>query len=381
MATGQQPYNIGDSEVVEKWEREVHVEAAMRSPFLSSRYGFVGESNTSMVQKKKKVWEGEGTRATTTLVRKFQGDPVFGNEELRGREQNIRTATFRWEINQVRGAAQLNGRVNRRRVSWDVWKESITGVGTWFAEVTGSAFMLHGAGVKYDVSNAKEWYFKGNRLANTFANTPRAPDTNHIMRIGHDSDTDDSGVAADPGAIIDLDVITEMKARAKNQYVAIRPATIHGQELYVLFGHSYAFRLIKKQTKWMSVMKAALNERTVDDHPFWTGAFGVWDEVLLVETDFVPPGLSSTNTRVNDARRCVFAGAQSFVFGVAKEFDNDNLYLMDEESWDYANNKGVAATTLGGIACPYYDIQEQGTTDDFGKMVVVAYAPQLITSA
>jgi N4-gp56 family major capsid protein len=374
-------FDLTDPETIQKWERELHVQVALRTPLMSKKYGFIGDSDSALVQKKTKVWDPDGTQATVTLVRELQGEATFGNQTLRTREEAPNTATFKWQINQVRHAVTMQGRINKRRVTWDIWKQSQRGLGTWFAKVTEASAMLHGAGVPYDVSTAQEWYHKGTKLGHTFSNTPRTPDTKHIMRIGHSSDTDDSGVGLDPAAIVDLDTISELKARAKNLPIPIRPAMVHGQELYVFFAHSYALRHMKDNSKWMAMMKAAMNERTVADHPFWTGSLGVWDEVLIVEDNYIPPGLDSTNARVANARRNIFAGAQAFVFGVAKEYDNDNMYLLDEENWDYNNNKGIGATTLGGIACPYYSVVEQGTTEDYGKIVCTSYAQELVTSA
>ena len=374
-------FDLNDPETVQKWERELHVQVALRTPLMSKRYGFLGDSDTSLCQKRTKVWEDGGTQATVTLVRELQGDPTFGNQELRGREEAPNTATFKWQINQIRHATQVNGRITKRRVTWDIWKNSLTSLGVWSSKVVESAAMLHLAGVPYNVSTASEWYHKGNQLGNTFSNAPRTPDTKHIMRVGHGSDTDDTNTGNDPAAIIDLDVISELKARAKNLPIPIRPAMIHGQELYVLFIHSYAARHLKSDTRWMAIMRAALQGGATEDHPFWTGALGIWDEVLIVEDNYVPPGLSSTNARVANARRNIFCGAQALVFGVAKEYDKQNLFINDEESWDYANNKGVAATTLGGIASPFYPIVEQGTTEDYAKIVCVSYAQELVTSA
>lgn len=374
-------FDLNDPETIQKWERELHLQAAHRTWIMSKRWGMIGEGEDSLCQKKSKVWEDGGTQATVTLIRELQGQPTFGNQELRGREEAPNTSTFKWQINQVRHAVQVNGRITKRRVTWDIWNQSLKGLGKWFAKVSESAAMMHLAGVKYDVRTAAEWYHNGANLGNTFSNQPRTPDSKHILRIGHSSDTDDSGVGLDPAAIIDIDVISELKARAKNLPVPIRPAMINGRELYVLFGHSYSFRHMKSNSQWMAIMKAAMQGGQVENHPWWTGALGIWDDVLLVESQYVPPGLDSSNARVSNCRRNIFCGAQSLVFGIAKEFDNSNMYLNDEESWDYANNKGVAATTLAGLAAPFYSIVEQGTTEDYGKIVCSSYAQELVTSA
>jgi N4-gp56 family major capsid protein len=375
-------FDLNDPETVQRWEKELHVQVALRTPLMSKRFGFIGDSNTSLVQKKTKLWENGGTQATTTLTRKLQQDPSFGDEELRGKEKAPNTATFKYQINQVRGATAIHGRVTQRRVNWDVWTNSKEALGTWVAELSESAAMLHLAGVKYDVSTAAEWYHKGNRLGNTFSNEPRTPDTAHIVRIGHSSDTDDTNVGNDVAAILDVDTISELKARAKSLPIPIRPAMVHGQELYVLFAHSYALRHMKSNSQWMAVMTAAMQGGKVDGHPFWTGALGIWDGVLIVENNYIPPGLSSTNTRVANARRNVFCGAQSLVLGVAKEFDKQNLFQNDVESWDYANNKGLAVTSFLGLAAPSYTIVEQDSAvHDYAKIVCTSYAQELFTSA
>lgn len=379
-------FNMTDPETVLKWERELHVQIALKTPLFNKKYGFIGDDDTSLCQRKRRVWESEeggggGTRATVTLRRRARGRPTYGNTPLRDREETINTSTFTWDINQVRHAIAQRGRINPKRVSWNLWKESTTALGEWWAEISESAAMLHLAGVPYDVSTAAEWYHVGNDLGHTFCNAPTVPDSKHIYRIGNLSDTNDSNVGLDPAAVIDVDTISTLKAIAKNLPIPMRPCTIHGKELYVFFAHSWALRHMKSNSRWMAEMRAAMQGGQVDGHPFWTGALGIWDEVLIVENNYIPPGVSSTNTRVSDARRNVFCGAQALVMGIAKEFDNANMFKSDEENWDYGNNRGLAATSILGLACPRYSIVEQGTTEDFARIVCVSYAKELVTSA
>lgn len=379
-------YDLNDPETVQKWEKELMVQIAMRTPLMSKRYGFIGDGADSLVQKRKKVWDseetggGSGTQATITLKRELRGEPTFGNTPLRDREETFDTATFKWQINQVRHAAKVAGRVTQKRVTWNIWKESKDSLGIYWAKVLETAAMLHLSGVPYDVRTQAEWYHNGASLGYTMSNAPRLPDTKHIYRIGNNSDTDDTNTGNDPSAIIDLDTISTLKAISKNLPIPMRPANINGRELYVLFAHSYALRHMKSNSQWMEVMRAAMQGGEVANHPWWTGALGIWDDVLIVENNYVPPGLSSTNTRVANARRNSFCGAQSLVMGVAKEFDNDNLFKNDEENWDYNNNRGVAATSFLGLAVPHFSVAEQGTDEDYGRIVCTSYAQELVTS-
>lgn len=379
-------FDLTDPETVQKWERELLVQIAMRTPLFSKRYGFIGDGPTALCQKKKKVWESEdggggGTQATVTLKRELRGKPTFGNTPLRDREETFDTATFKWQINQVRHAAKVTGRVTQKRVTWNIWQESKDSLGTWFAKITEAAAMMHLGGITVNLATQQEWYHDGSDLGSTLSNVPRVPDTKHILRINNNTDTDDTGVGNDPAAIIDLDVISTLKAMAKNMPIPIRPAMINGRELYVLFAHSYSLRHMKSNSAWVEMMRAAMQGGKVEDHPWWTGALGIYDDVLLVENNYVAPGISATSTRVANARRNIFCGAQALVFGVSKEFDNDSLFKNDEESWDYGNNRGIAATSFLGLACPYFSVKEQGTTEDYARIVVTSYAQELVTSA
>jgi N4-gp56 family major capsid protein len=379
-------FDLNDPETVQKWERELLVQIAMRTPLFSKRYGFIGDDETALCQKRKRVWDseeggGSGTQATVTLYRELRGEPTFGNTPLRDREETSDTATFKWQINQVRHAVALRGRVTQKRVTWNIWKESKNRLGAYWAKVSEAASMLHLAGVPYDVRTQAEWYHNGLSLGHTFSNVPTVPDAKHIYRIGNTTDTDDTNTGADPAAIIDLDTISTLKAIAKNLPIPMRPAVINGRELYVLFAHSYSLRHMKSNSQWMEVMRAAMQGGQVEGHPWWTGALGIWDDTLIVENNYVPPGLSATNTRVANARRNIFCGAQALVFGISKEFDNQNMFQNDEESWDYGNNKGIAATSFLGLACPRFAVVEQGTTEDYSRIVTVSYAQELVTSA
>lgn len=380
MGSSSDFFELDQPETIQKWERELHYEIAMRTPFMAKKYGFIGDKPTFLCQKRSEVWRDGGTQATVTLRRPLRGAPAFGNQTLRGTETSPPTATFKWQINQVRKATQILGRITKKRVTWNVWNESLDALGTYFAQVTESAAMLHGAGVTVDLRTEHEWYHDGSNLGFTLSNAPRIPDTKHILRIGHTSDTDDTNVGADPAATLDLDTFSELKARAKTLPIPIRPAMVHGKELYVFFAHTYALRHMKEDSKWLAFMKATIEGGAINGNPVWSGALGIWDGVLIVEDFYVPPGISATSTRVANARRNIFCGAQSFVLGVAKEYDKDNMWQNETESWDYANNKGVAAHSLLGLKCPFYEVEEQDTTDDYGKLVCVSYAQELNTS-
>lgn len=383
--TGQGTYyDLTDPEVRQNWERELHVEVAKRTALMNPASGCVGDTENHMVQRKKEVFVDGGSQATITLSRQLRNKPVFGNATLRDREESIVTKTFKYQINQIRNAVQVNGRITKQRVTWDIWKRSLTLVGEYWPKVIESAAFLHACGVPYNVSTQNEPFLDGTDLGCTFSNVPREPDANHIVRINDNGGGAyyDEDVNGDPSAILDTDIAARLVAQAKVLPIPIRPAMIHGEPLYVLWLHTYQVRHLKQNfTSWFQKMRDAMKGGMLADNPRITGALGIEDGVLFMESAYIPTGFHhTTHARQANTRRAVFGGAQMLTMGFGKETPDENTFVNAEESWDYANNKGISAAILSGIASPYYAIDEQGTTDDFAKIVVTSYAKEIYTS-
>ena len=385
MSTQPTYFDLTDPETKQNWEREVHVEVAKRTALLNPDSGLIGDDPTFLCQRKKEVFADGGTQATITLVRQLRKKPTYGNQTLRDREEGIATATFKYQINQIRHAVAMNGRITKQRVTWDVWKQSITLMGEYWPRVMETAAMLHLAGVTTDVSTQAEQFMDATNLGCTFSNAPRAPDAAHIYRVNDDAGTlHDEDVANDASAVFDTNTTTRLVTLAKMLPIPIRPCMVQGQELYIFFVHPYQVRHLKENSRWLAKMRDTIKGGAIEGNPLFTGALGIDDGVLYVENPYLPPGQnSSTGARVADTRRGVFCGAQALTLGLGKEFDSQSTFQNDMESWDYANNKGVAATILAGFASPGYPVEEQNATavTDFSKIVVTSYAKELYTSA
>lgn len=379
MAAGPTDLDLTNPAVKLIWDTSLMVGVAKRTPIINDDYGLIGDSENNLIQRKRDIFREGGTRATVTLVRELQDPPLYGNEEARNREEGLRLPTFPFEINQVRKPVAMRGRITPKRVSWNVWKTTQEQLARYWAPLMECGLLLHGAGITTNVSTANEKFHNGAFLGNTFSNAPRTPDSAHIMRV-HEHASDDL-VALDKSATIDLDVVSALVAKAKSLPLPIRPATIHGRELYVLFVHHYQTAHLKKNSRWLAMMRDTIKGGAIDGNPLWHGALGIYDGVLWIETPHIPPGVDGSGNRVANVRRAIFAGAQAFVIGLAKEHSSETDFITDLESWDYNNNKGMAAALIAGFACPYFSVEEQATTEDYGKIVVPSYAKELYTSA
>ena len=110
---GPTHFNLADPETILKWERELYVEVAKRTALMNKKLGLVGDGPTFVVQRQKEVFKTGGTRATITLRRELRQLPTFGNQVLRDHEEGLRTATFNYEINQIRQIARVETIANK----------------------------------------------------------------------------------------------------------------------------------------------------------------------------------------------------------------------------------------------------------------------------
>lgn len=383
MAVGDSgtAFDMTDPETINRWERELLHQVTRRATILNPTYGLIGDDAGNLVQRRKRVFSDQdaGTKARVTLVRNFRRRPGRGGEPERGQEEGLGTATFDWEINQLRHSAALgNQRVSQQRVPWNIWQEMMYQESIYWPAIYEAGIMMHLAGFTVDGRTMSEWYHDGTDQAFTLNNTPVLPDSKHVYRFDHATDTD---VSTDTAAVVDVDTGTLLVSIAQSLPIPIRPASTPWGDLYVFFLHTYSVRHLRRTGgTWWSTMRASIQGGAIDGNPIFTGALGVIDGVLYVHSNFVPPGFTGS-TIYRNVRRNVFCGAQSAVMGFGKDYEDQNSFTVENDKWDYANNKGVCNACMVGAASPYFTLPEQGTTEDFGKIVVPSYARELVTSA
>jgi Protein of unknown function (DUF4043) len=383
MAVGDAGFTVDltDAYNINRWEKEVLHQVVQRATLINDYYGLIGDKPQYMIQRRKKVFsdpEG-GTKARVTLIRNFRRRPGRGAETERGQEEGLSPATFDWEINQLRHSAALNNqRVSQNRVPWNIWDEMMYQMSVYWPTIYESGLFMHLCGITADLRTEREWYHDGTDLAFTLNNTPVAPDAKHVYRFGH---ADDSEVNGDPGAVVDIDTGSKLVAMAQSMPIPIRPATTPWGDLYVFFLHTYsAVYLRSTASAWWNAMTACLKGGAIEGNPVFTGALGILDGVLYAQANYIPPGFVGS-TPYRNVRRNVFCGAQSAVMGFGKDYEDQNTFTTETDKWDYANNRGICNACMVGAASPYFSLPEQGTTEDFGKIVVPSYAEELVVSA
>ena len=178
----------------------------------------------------------------------------------------------------------------------------------------------------------------------------------------------------DAGGRLKLNDISDIKAYAQvvNKIEPLRMS--NGEEVFGLVLHPYTALALKKDSQWQQAQRDA--QARGADNPLFTGALGVWDNVVLYSSSRIPTAGDGAGSI--SVSRNVFFGAQAQARGYA--------YYPDwtEQYFSYGQEQGIATFTVLGQKLITFDLQATevgGTTDDTALGAMVLYASAVAPTA
>jgi N4-gp56 family major capsid protein len=353
---------------------------ARNNSFISQ---FAGKGANSMVQRVTELKKSEkGARAVITLIPDLEGDGVVGDYKLEGNEEEIKAHDQVINIDQLRNANRLEGRladqksiVNFRSASKDV-------LAYWIADRIDQLAFLTLSGIEYDTRTngaTRASLTTGQNLAdlefNPTAGGPvgaRPPTDDRHFRwdatgTGDWKAGDVTAVAA--GDTISYASLVWAKAMAKDKYIrGIK--TGGGEEVFHVFLTPTAMATLRLDTDYITNVRHAA-PRSKNNELFAGTSSTMVDGMVIHEFRHVynTKGLTTTNkwgaTGVVDGCRALFCGAQAM--GMA---DIGNAY-WEEDDFDYNNSPGISVGKMLGFLKPKFDTQYSATrVQDFGVMAL-----------
>jgi N4-gp56 family major capsid protein len=247
--------------------------------------------------------------------------------------------------------------MSEQRIPFSVREEAMSGLRDWWSDRMDTWFFNQVCG--YTVQTDSR--YTGN-------NTVTAPSANRkVFATGSADET----VQADSTKVMTLAMLDKAVEAAKTATPLIRPINIMGGKHYVCFLHPYQVYDLRTSTstgQWLDIQKAAMSGGKLAENPIFTGALGMYNNVILHESTRVTNGVhSSTGAAQTSTRRAVLCGAQSAVmgFGQGHSFKEFDWY---EELFDYGNQLGVKAGCIGGLKKSVFN------SVDFGTITMTSYA-------
>jgi len=363
------------SEQLTIWSRDFW-RVARNMSFINQ---FAGSGPNAMVQRISELTQSEkGARAVITLLADMTGDGIVGDNTLEGNEEALRAYDIVVQLDQLRFANRLAGRladqksvVNFREHSRDAlayaMADRIDQLG--FLTMSGISYALKNNGALRGVLNT------GQNLSDlAFSGDVTAPTTNRHRRW----DATNGLVVGDVTAVVAADTvkystIVALKAYAKDNYIrGIRAAG--NEEVFHLFITPQVMADLKLDSDFLANVRNA-GVRGPNNELFSGSSSLMVDGVMVHEfrhvfsTSGATTGTSSNagsngykwgaNADINGSA-CLFVGAQALAMA--------DIGLPDivEDVFDYGNQNGISIGKIFGFKKPKYNSDHNGAVEDFG---------------
>lgn len=346
-------YATGNALAVKLFAKKLFQEA-LKTTYFSR---FMGEGTDNVIQIKPETSKGAGDQVTIGLRMQLTGAGIQGDGTLEGNEEGLVTYSDALVINQLRHAVRSAGEMSEQRVTFDVRDECRMGLQDWWADRLDASWMNQVSGN----TAQSDTRYTGNQAT-------VAPDFAHKVFVNANELTDAS---ISTTSIFAFGVIDKAVEKAKTASPLIRPVTVNGTKMYVCLLHPVQvtdLRITTTTGGWLDIQKAAMTGGRVDDNPIFTGALGVYNNVVLHESTRCPQAVNAgTSLGIASTRRAVFMGAQASAVAYGQK-SRDQEMTWVEELFDYGNQLGVSAGLIFGLKKMVFN------SADFGTITIPTYA-------
>jgi len=344
-------YGVNDALAVKRWSKYLAVEALKNTDIAP----LIGTGSNSVIMLKNETQKGEGDKITCGLRMQLSGDGFTEGDTAEGNGESLTTYSDSLFINELGHAVGVksNNTIDAQRVPFDMRAEARDGLADWFAKRMSVTFFNQVCG-----------YVPQSDTKYTGLNAVVAATSTRIIR---------AGAAANDGALTSadtftLDLVDKAKEMAETVSPKIRPARIDGKMRYVMYLHPYQVTDLRINTstgQWLDIQKAVGGQNS--NNPIYTGAIGVYNDVILRSSIDVTQGVDTDDTAETDVRRAVLLGAQAahMAFGMRSSM---NGWRWNEELYDHKRKLEVSAWTIFGMKKAVYN------STDFATVVVPTYA-------
>lgn len=340
---------------------------------------FAGSGPNAMVQRISELTQSEkGARAVITLLADMTGDGIVGDNTLEGNEESLRAYDIVVQLDQLRFANRLAGRLADQKSVVNFREHSRDALAYAMADRIDQLGFLTMSGISYALKNngaLRTTLNSGQNLSDlAFSSDVSAPTTNRHRRW----DATNGLVAGDVTAVVAADTIeystiVALKAYAKDNYIrGIRAAG--NEEVFHLFITPQVMADLKLDSDFLANVRNA-GVRGPNNELFSGSSSLMVDGVMVHEfrhvfsTSGATSGASG-NAGSNgykwganadiDGSACLFVGAQALAMA--------DIGIPDivEDVFDYGNQNGISIGKIFGFKKPKYNSDHNAAVEDFG---------------
>jgi N4-gp56 family major capsid protein len=361
---------------LQAWSRDFW-KVARNQSFINQ---FAGSGSNAMVQRVTELTKNQkGTKANITLLADMTGDGITGDNTLEGNEEALRAYDISIELDQLRFANRIAGRMTDQKTVVNFREQSRDALAYAIADRCDQLAFLTLSGVAYTHKNNGGLRTASSTAGHDLVDLEFASDVSAPTAARHRRWDATSGlVAGDTTAVAAADTIgystiVNLKAYAKDNYIrGIRGAG--NQETFHMFVTPQQMASLKLDSDFLANVRNAGVRGAANGLFSGTSSLMV-DGVMIHEfrhvfnTSGATTGTSSNAGAAGykwgaDADvvggRALFCGAQALALA------DIGLPEMVEDTFDYGNQSGISVGKIFGLRKPKYNSDISGSVQDFG---------------
>jgi|TARA_B110000285_G_scaffold63167_1_gene72617 N4-gp56 family major capsid protein len=365
---------------LQAWSRDFW-KVARNQSFINQ---FAGSGSNAMVQRVTELTKNQkGTKANITLLADMTGDGITGDATLEGNEEALRAYDITIELDQLRFANRIAGRMADQKTVVNFREQSRDALAYAMADRIDQLAFLTLSGVAYTAKNTGGLRTTSGTAGHELVDLEYASDVSAPTAARHRRwDVTDGLVAGSTTAVAAADVIqyktiVELKAYAKDNYIrGIRGAG--NQETFHMFVTPQQMADLKLDSDFLANVRNA-GVRGSANSLFSGSSSLMVDGVMIHEfrhvfnTSGATSGASGNagaagykwgaGANINGAR-ALFCGAQALAMA------DIGLPEMVEDTFDYGNQSGISVGKIFGLRKPKYNSDISGSVQDFGVIAL-----------
>lgn len=371
-------YGVNDAATVKLYSHRLFAQAIQAAKVWAlTGVAASADSPDNIVQLLDETQKTEGDTIKYDLIAKLQGPGVIGDNVLAGQEEALSTYQDSLVINQLRHAVLPKGAMSQQRVPFSMRDQAKMRLADWWTERLDLSMInqLCGntnqtdtryTGLQACVAPSTGFWIYGGQVAHG-----STPATGHVTE----------GTLAS-GDYFNLSLIDLYVSIAHTLTTPIKPIRLKGMEVWgVCFLHPLQIKSLRTDIstgQWLDIQKAAIQGGEITGSPIFTGAIGMYNNVVIHEDARIPYGSDAQSTdasgftRYNsvgtaNVARGVFCGAQAACMAFGRAYGNDMRFRWFEELLDAGNQLRVTAGLIFGIK------KTQFNSTDYATVAVSTY--------
>ena len=360
---------------LQTWSRDFW-KVARNQSFINQ---FAGSGSNAMVQRVTELTKNnKGTKANITLLADMTGDGITGDFTLEGNEEALRAYDISIELDQLRFANRIAGRMTDQKTVVNFREQSRDALAYAIADRCDQLAFLTLSGVAYTHKNngglrtVVGGAVNGQELVDLeFASDVSAPTASRHRRVDGDNIVAGDTTALVAGDKLKYKHIVNLKAYAKDQYIrGIRGAG--NQETYHMFVTPSQMANLKLDADFIANVRNA-GVRGASNSLFAGSSSLMVDGVMIHEFRHVFNTSGATTGASGNAGaagykwgadasivggRSLFCGAQALALA------DIGLPEMVEDTFDYGNQSGISVGKIFGFRKPKYNSDITGDVQE-----------------